>query len=123
MTINPDVIVNANNPDSPQFLTAKIAEIHDDEKPYGVTLIFPGESETNGKIYKVVNGAPLIPGHRVLVLNDSGTHIVVGSIAEKPPAWVYNNTLLSSTATLEDVILKLNNLITRLAGYGYFVLK
>lgn len=123
MTVDPNVIVNANNPEPPQFLTAKIAKIFADEKPYGVTLIFPGESETSGKIYKVVNGAPLIPGQRVLVLNDSGTHIVIGSIAEKPPAWVYNNTLLASSATLDDVISKLNNLITRLAGYGYFALK
>lgn len=123
MTIDPDVVVNTNDAEPLQFLTARIGEIHDEEKPYGVTLRFPGETNASNKIYKVMNGSPIIPGQRVLVLNDSGTFVVIGAIADKPPAWVYQNTLLSSTATLEDVISKVNNLITRLAGYGYFTLK
>lgn len=45
-----------------------------------VRLRFDGESEAGSKFYKVLNGAAVTAGYRVLVLKISGTYLVLGMI-------------------------------------------
>lgn len=48
----------------------------------GITLKFAGQSEANQKQYKrLITGQTLYAGDRVLVVNLSGTYVVLGKIA------------------------------------------
>lgn len=72
MIDDPSLIVNTDDEETPEFITAKIGEIRSD----GVTLIFPGEEDASEKVYKCNTGVRLKVGDRVKVCADSGTYLV-----------------------------------------------
>lgn len=50
--------------------------------PSGITLRFDGQSEASQKLYKrLITGATLSSGDRVLVVKMAGTYVVLGKIA------------------------------------------
>lgn len=83
----------------------------------GVGIIFDGQTEMNQKPVKLLgNPRHIQPGDRVLVLKTSGTFVVLGKI-QNPDTW-YHASPLSSSATLANVITRLNWMLTALDAVG-----
>lgn len=113
MIDDPSLIVNAQNLSEPEFLTATVAAVRNT----GVTLKFPGEDEASDKVYKCIAGAPIKVGDRVVLIPDSGTHVVVGRLAGKPGGG-WNIPELESSATLASAITWINAITSALEGLG-----
>lgn len=80
-------------------------------------IIFDGQTEMNQKPVKLLgNPRHIQPGDRVLVLKTSGTFVVLGKI-QNPDLW-YHTPLLSSSATLANVISRINWMLTALDAVG-----
>lgn len=83
----------------------------------GVTIILDGQTETNQKPVKLLgNPRHIQVDDRVLVLKTSGTYVVLGKV-QNPDLW-YHSALLSSSATLANVIARVNWLHTALDAVG-----
>lgn len=113
MIDDPSLIVNAQNLAEPEFLTATVGAV----KSTGVTLKFPGEDEAGDKVYKCIAGAPIKAGDRVVLIPDSGTHVVVGRLSGKPGGG-WNIPELGSSATLASAITWINAITSALEGLG-----
>lgn len=105
-----DEILNEEQRAAPTFSTATVAATYTGK---GVKLIFPGETEAGEKYYKCLAAAAIKSGDRVVVLHDSGTTIVLGTLGTKARTWRY--TKLSSSATLASCISYINALIDTLS--------
>lgn len=80
-------------------------------------IIFDGQTEMNQKPVKLLgNPRHIQSGDRVLVLKTSGTFVVLGKV-QNPDSW-YHAPLLSSSATLANVISRLNWIHTALDAVG-----
>lgn len=113
MIDDPSLIVNAQNLAEPEFLTATVGAVRNT----GVTLKFPGEDEAGDKVYKCIAGAPIKVGDRVVLIPDSGTHVVVGRLSGKPGGG-WNIPELESSATLASAITWINAITSALEGLG-----
>lgn len=113
MIDDPSLIVNTQDLAEPEFLTATVGAVRNS----GVTLKFPGEDEAGDKVYKCIAGAPIKVGDRVVLIPDSGTHVVVGRLSGKPGGG-WNIPELESSATLASAITWINAITSALEGLG-----
>lgn len=83
----------------------------------GVAIQLDGQSAGMTKRFKLLNVARMpVAGERVLVMKQSGTYVVIGSIID--PISYYTPAKLASGATLATVIDRVNTLIDALRSFG-----
>lgn len=87
-----------------------------DTNSSGSTLIFDGTTTATTKRYKNLRTGrgSAWAGQRVVVMKQSGTYIILGMLTNYEG--YVNINKLSSSASLADVISRLNSLITELAN-------
>lgn len=83
----------------------------------GVAIRLDGQNAGMTKRFKLLNVARMpVPDERVLVMKQSGTYVVIGSIID--PIAYYTPAKLASGATLATVISTVNTLIDALRSFG-----
>ena len=110
-----ELIVEEPKPGQAEFYLATVSEGTAGE---GIKIILDGQDSAMAKPYKIlVTGkSPPRSGERVLVVKISGTYIVLGAVT-LPGSW-WNCAPLSNSATLANVITRINSIGSMFADTG-----
>lgn len=110
-----DEFVKGENNGQAEFYLATVASGTKDE---GISFTIDGQSSPTSKKYKLLltGKEPPRTGDRILVMKISGTYIVIGKIGV--PGYWWNFSPLAATATIADVISRVNGFGNMFADTG-----